>query len=67
MAMGPFAVMDLAGGDIGWAIRKRRQAEHPDRPYSRFPDLVCELKRFGRKTGAGYYAYDATGQRSEDP
>jgi 3-hydroxyacyl-CoA dehydrogenase len=67
MAMGPFAVMDLAGGDIGWAIRKRRQAEHPDRPYSTFPDLVCELKRFGRKTGAGYYAYDATGQRSEDP
>ena len=67
MAMGPFAVMDLAGGDIGWAIRKRRQAEHPDRPYSKFPDLVCELKRFGRKTGAGYYAYDASGRRSEDP
>ncbi len=67
LAMGPFAVMDLAGGDIGWAIRKRRQAEQPDRPYSRFPDRVCELKRFGRKTGAGYYAYDATGKRSEDP
>jgi 3-hydroxyacyl-CoA dehydrogenase len=67
MAMGPFAVMDLAGNDIGWAIRKRRQAEHPERPYSRFPDRVCELKRFGRKTGAGVYAYDAKGQRSEDP
>jgi 3-hydroxyacyl-CoA dehydrogenase len=67
MAMGPFAVMDLAGGDIGWAIRKRRQIEHPDRPYSKFPDLVCELKRFGRKTGAGYYLYDANGRRSEDP
>jgi 3-hydroxyacyl-CoA dehydrogenase len=67
MAMGPFAVMDLAGGDIGWAIRKRRQAEHPDRPYSKFPDRVCELKRFGRKTGAGYYAYDASGRRAEDP
>ncbi len=66
-AMGPFAVMDLAGGDIGWAIRKRRQVEQPDRPYSRFPDLVCERKRFGRKTGAGYYAYDANGRRSEDP
>ena len=65
--MGPFAVMDLAGGDIGWAIRKRRQAEQPDRRYSRFPDLVCELKRFGRKTGAGYYAYDTNGRRSEDP
>jgi 3-hydroxyacyl-CoA dehydrogenase len=67
MAMGPFAVMDLAGGDIGWAIRKRRRAEQPERTYSRFPDLVCELKRFGRKTGSGFYAYDANGKRSEDP
>ncbi len=67
MAMGPFAVMDLAGGDIGWAIRKRRQIEQPDRPYSKFPDRVCELQRFGRKTGAGYYSYDANGRRSEDP
>lgn len=66
-AMGPFAVMDLAGGDIGWAIRKRRRIEQPDRPYSKFPDLVCEMKRFGRKTGAGYYAYDAAGKRSQDP
>jgi 3-hydroxyacyl-CoA dehydrogenase len=67
MAMGPFAVMDLAGGDIGWAIRKRRKLEQPGRPYSAFPDRVCELKRFGRKTGAGYYAYDADGVRREDP
>ena len=66
MAMGPFAVMDLAGGDIGWAIRKRRRIEQPDRPYSTFPDRVCELKRFGRKTGAGYYAYGPDG-RSQDP
>jgi 3-hydroxyacyl-CoA dehydrogenase len=65
MAMGPFAVMDLAGGDIGWAIRRRRRIEQPDRPYSTFPDQVCELKRFGRKTGAGYYAYGANG-RSQD-
>jgi 3-hydroxyacyl-CoA dehydrogenase len=67
MAMGPFAVMDLAGNDIGWAIRKRRAIEQPDRPYSKFPDLVCEMGRFGRKTGAGFYAYDASGQRLEDP
>jgi 3-hydroxyacyl-CoA dehydrogenase len=67
MAMGPFAVMDLAGNDIGWAIRKRRKVEQPDRPYSQFPDLVCEMGRFGRKTGAGFYAYDANGQRMEDP
>jgi 3-hydroxyacyl-CoA dehydrogenase len=67
MAMGPFAVMDLAGGDIGWAIRKRRSVEQPDRPYSTFPDRVCELQRFGRKTRAGYYAYDARGKRTIDP
>jgi 3-hydroxyacyl-CoA dehydrogenase len=67
MAMGPFAVMDLAGNDIGWAIRKRRAVEQPDRPYSTFPDKVCEMKRFGRKSGAGCYVYDASGRRSEDP
>lgn len=67
MAMGPFAVMDLAGGDIGWAIRKRRAVEQPDRPYSHLPDRVCELGRFGRKTGAGWYRYDAEGQRHDDP
>lgn len=57
MAMGPFKVMDLAGQDIGWSIRKRRAVEQPDRPYSRIPDLVCELGRYGQKTGAGFYAY----------
>jgi 3-hydroxyacyl-CoA dehydrogenase len=58
MAMGPFAVMDLAGGDIGWAIRKRRAIEQPDRPYSTLPDRLCELGRFGQKTGAGWYRYN---------
>ena len=67
MAMGPFAVMDLAGGDIGWAIRKRRAVEQPDRPYSKLPDRICELGRFGQKTGAGYYKYDAQGTRIRDP
>jgi 3-hydroxyacyl-CoA dehydrogenase len=67
MAMGPFSVMDLAGGDIGWAIRKRRALEQPDRPYSKLPDRICELGRFGRKTGAGYYKYDAEGMRVPDP
>jgi 3-hydroxyacyl-CoA dehydrogenase len=67
MAMGPFAVMDLAGNDIGRAIRQRRAIEHPDRPYSTFPDKVCELQRFGRKSGAGFYAYDENGRRTEDP
>jgi 3-hydroxyacyl-CoA dehydrogenase len=67
MAMGPFAVMDLAGGDIGWAIRKRRAAEQADRPYSKIPDRICELGRFGQKTAAGYYKYDAQRRRVPDP
>jgi 3-hydroxyacyl-CoA dehydrogenase len=57
MAMGPFKVMDLAGQDIGWSIRKRRAESQPERPYSRFPDKVCQLGRFGQKTGRGVYLY----------
>ncbi|MEJ2623751.1 MAG: 3-hydroxyacyl-CoA dehydrogenase NAD-binding domain-containing protein [Pseudolabrys sp.] len=57
MAMGPCRVMDLAGQDIGWNIRKRRAVEQPDRPYSKVPDRICELGRFGQKTGAGFYLY----------
>lgn len=56
-AMGPLKVMDLAGQDIGWKIRQRRAIEQPDRPYSAIPDLICEMGRFGQKTGAGYYLY----------
>jgi 3-hydroxyacyl-CoA dehydrogenase len=56
-AMGPLRVMDLAGGDIGWNIRKRRAIEQPDRPYSAIPDMICEMGRYGQKTGAGYYLY----------
>jgi 3-hydroxyacyl-CoA dehydrogenase len=68
MAMGPFAVLDLAGGDIALAIRQRRAVEQPDRPYSKIPDLVCELGRLGQKSGAGFYRYDAiTRARTRDP
>jgi 3-hydroxyacyl-CoA dehydrogenase len=67
MAMGPVAVMDLAGQDIGWSIRKRRAVEQPDRPYSRIPDLVCELGRFGQKTGAGFYRYPDGRTAEPDP
>ena len=56
-AMGPFRVGDLAGNDIGWSIRKRLYLEHPDLVYSRTPDRICELGRFGQKTGAGWYDY----------
>lgn len=57
MAMGPLRVMDLAGQDIGHAIRKRRAVEQPDRPYSGIIDIVPELGRLGQKTGAGVYSY----------
>jgi 3-hydroxyacyl-CoA dehydrogenase len=57
MAMGPCRTMDLVGQDIGWAIRKRRAVEQPDRPYSGVIDRICELGRFGLKTGKGIYDY----------
>ena len=56
-AMGPYRVADLAGNDIGWSIRKRLYTEYPDRPFSRIPDRICELGRFGQKSGAGWYDY----------
>jgi 3-hydroxyacyl-CoA dehydrogenase len=67
MAMGPFAVGDLAGLDIGWQARKRLA---PSRPrhlrYSTVADRLCEMGRFGQKTGAGYYRYSA-GSRTPLP
>jgi 3-hydroxyacyl-CoA dehydrogenase len=56
-AMGPFRVSDLAGNDILWYIRKRLYVEYPDRVFSKAPDRICELGRFGQKTGAGWYDY----------
>ena len=60
--MGPFRMSDMAGNDIGWYIRKRHYLETPDVRHSKLPDLVCELGRFGQKTGAGWYDY-VPGQR----
>ena len=57
MAMGPFRMGDLAGNDIGWAIRKRRSVERATMKYSKTADLLCEQGRFGQKTGAGWYDY----------
>ena len=65
-AMGPFRMGDLAGNDIGWAIRKRRVVEKPDMIYSKTADLLCEMGRFGQKTGAGWYDYVA-GKRDAIP
>ncbi len=66
MAMGPFRMGDLAGNDIGWAIRKRRYSEKPDMKYSKTADLLCEKGRFGQKTGAGWYDY-VPGKRDAIP
>jgi 3-hydroxyacyl-CoA dehydrogenase len=65
-AMGPFRMSDLAGNDIGWAIRKRRYEEQPDMQYSRVADRLCETGRFGQKTGAGWYDYQP-GKRDAQP
>jgi 3-hydroxyacyl-CoA dehydrogenase len=65
-AMGPFRMGDLAGNDIGWAIRKRRATERAEMKYSRSADKLCELGRFGQKTGAGWYDYQE-GKRDAIP
>ena len=57
MAMGPFRAGDLTGGRVV-GVRKRRYVEVPGVVYSRLPDRLCELGRFGQKTGAGYYRYE---------
>jgi 3-hydroxyacyl-CoA dehydrogenase len=67
MAMGPCRTMDLVGQDIGWAIRKRRIAQVPDQPYSGVIDRICEMGRFGQKTGAGIYLYRDGGTAEVDP
>jgi 3-hydroxyacyl-CoA dehydrogenase len=66
MAMGPFRMGDLAGNDVGWYIRKRRYVEKPDIRYSKTADLLCEMGRFGQKTGAGWYDYQP-GKRDAIP
>src|SRR5271156_351388 len=68
MAMGPLATGDLAGLDVGWRIRK--EYKHLEKPGERQPfaeDNLCELGRFGQKTGAGWYKYDDQRQASLDP
>ncbi|WP_332607823.1 3-hydroxyacyl-CoA dehydrogenase NAD-binding domain-containing protein [Achromobacter sp. ESBL13] len=56
--MGPYQMADLAGGDIGWATRKRRAATRdPALRYVRIPDRLCERGWFGQKTGRGFYQY----------
>ncbi|MBL8231192.1 MAG: enoyl-CoA hydratase/isomerase family protein [Bryobacterales bacterium] len=68
MAMGPLAVGDLAGLDIGWRIRK--EFKHLEQPGVRKPlleDRLVEMGRFGQKTGAGWYKYDENRKALPDP
>ncbi|GFE65589.1 3-hydroxyacyl-CoA dehydrogenase NAD-binding domain-containing protein [Litoreibacter roseus] len=69
MAMGPFAVSDLAGLDIGWATRKRKAATRdPRERVPTYADRLCEMGRFGQKTGRGFYLYpDGARKGVEDP
>ena len=67
MPMGPYAMGDLAGLDVGWLIRKGQAATRPKHlRYSTVADRICELGRFGQKTGAGWHRYEA-GNRTPIP
>jgi 3-hydroxyacyl-CoA dehydrogenase len=68
MAMGPLAVGDLAGLDVGWRIRKEyRHLEKPGIRQAMAGDRLCERGRYGQKTGAGWYKYDANRRAVPDP
>jgi len=68
MAMGPLATGDLAGLDVGWRIRKEyRHLEVPGIRQPFLEDRLCELGRYGQKTGAGWYKYDEQRRASPDP
>jgi 3-hydroxyacyl-CoA dehydrogenase len=65
--MGPYQVIDLAGGDIGWAARKRRApTRDPRARYVEIADRLCERGWFGQKTGRGFYLYPE-GSRTGTP
>ena len=69
LPMGPFAMGDLAGIDVGWRIRKglRERGELPKGRYAgNIADKLAEMGRFGQKTGAGYYKYES-GSRAPVP
>ncbi len=64
-AMGPFAVADMSGLDIAWRMRKSHAANRdPAARYVRIPDMLCEAGRVGRKSGAGYFLYNANSGNS---
>jgi 3-hydroxyacyl-CoA dehydrogenase len=67
MAMGPLAVGDLAGLDVGYRVRKERKLTGEAAQFARIPDKIVEMGRLGQKTGAGYYKYGPDRKRQVDP
>ena len=68
MAMGPLATGDLAGLDVGWRIRKEyKDDQRKGERDLKVADRLCEMGRFGQKTGAGYYRYDENRRAIPDP
>jgi 3-hydroxyacyl-CoA dehydrogenase len=68
MAMGPLAVGDLAGLDVGWRVRKEhKHLEVPGIRVAMAGDRLCEMGRYGQKTGGGWYKYDENRRPTPDP
>ena len=68
MAMGIFEVEDMAGLDVAWRVRRElRQFSGPGQRKPLVADALCEMRRFGQKSGKGWYAYGADGKPSPDP
>jgi 3-hydroxyacyl-CoA dehydrogenase len=67
LAMGPNAMMDMAGLDVGYLIRQEHQLSDERKRLYRVTDAIVEMGRHGQKTGAGYYTYGADRKRSSDP
>ncbi len=68
LAMGPLAMGDLAGLDVGWRIRKEyKHLEDPNVRHPMIADHLCEMGRYGQKTGAGWYRYDENRRATADP
>ena len=63
LAMGPFAMYDMAGMDVGYAIRQRRYRERPELTYSRIADRIVEAGRIGLKCGKGWYRYELSDRK----
>ena len=67
--MGPFAMNDLVGLDLGWRARQMSGMKPEDRPLTAIvPDKLCDMGRYGQKTGAGFYQYpEGSRQGKADP